>query len=206
MTIKVDDPNNPGQEIEVYTADELAVKEAEATTAKAEAEAARIEADKYKRVASEQTQNFKKLNEMSDAEKAKMTAEQIEDRKRWEAAEARATALEDSINNDKKARVQSDTAAALAKYHGGDDKLKAALEENFKLINLEGTDKETIEKRAKMAADMYKGQTGRVNPLMASMSGGSPGHQEKSKTEEFLGSDRAAEAMKRMGDAPVAKK
>lgn len=205
MTMKVQDPNDPEKEIEVFTADEMAIQTAAATEAKTAAETARAEAEKLKVVVAEKTNNFKKLNEMTDAERTALGAEKLEAIKRFEAAEARATALEESINSDKKARVESDTASALAKYHGGDEKLKAALEENFKIINLEGTDKETIEKRAKLAADMYKGQTGRANPLMASMSGGSPGHQEKSKTEEFLGSDKAAEAMKRMGDAPAKK-
>lgn len=202
MPFKIDDPENPGQEKEVYTAEELAAKDTEATTAKTALEAANAEVAKLRTVVAEKTDNFRKLNEMSAEEKAKMTSEQIEDRKRWEAAEARAAALEQSINDDKKARIESDTAAALAKYHGGDEKLKAALEENFKLINLDGTDKETLEKRAKMAADMYKGQTGKPNPLMASMNGGGPVQKDPNKTQEFLKSDRAAEAMRRMGDTP----
>lgn len=200
MPITIEDPNDSEKEIEVFTAAELAAKESEAVAAKADLEKANGEVSKLRGVLAEKTENFKKLNEMTEAERAALGSEKIEAIKRFEAAEAKAAALEETINSDKKTRVESDTAAALAKYHGGNEELKKSLEENFKMINLEGTDKETIEKRAKMAKDMYVGQSGKVNPLMASMSGGSPAHQEKSKSEEFLKSDKAAQAMKLMGD------
>lgn len=202
----MDDPENPGTEKEFYTAEELAAKDTEAANAKTALDAANAEVIKLRTVVAEKTDNFKKLNEMTAEEKAKMSSEQIEDRKRWEASEARANALEQSINDDKKTRIESDTAAALARYHGGNEAIKAVLEENFKLINLEGTDKETLEKRAKMAADMYKGQTGNPNPLMTSMNGGSPVQRDPNKTQEFLKSDKASQAMKLMGDTPPAAK
>lgn len=201
MSIKVDNPNNPGQEIEVFTADEVAAKAAEVETAKnAELETAKGEAEKYKRVASEQTTNFKKFSELNEAEKAKLSSDQIEVLKRAEAAEARVTALEEGAKKETQTRIETDTATALAKYHGGNAELKKALEDNFKVIALEGNDTATIQKKAEMAANMYRGsQAGRVNPLTASMNGGSPLHKDKTKTAEFLESDKAKEAMKRMG-------
>ena len=205
MTMKIPDPSDESKEIEVFTAEEVAAQKAEVETAKtAEIEAAKAEAEKYKRVASEQTTNFKKLNELSAEEKAKLSGEQIEALKRAEAAEARVTALEEGIKTETKTRIETDTATALAKYHGGNEELKKILEGNFKIIALEGNDTATIQKKAEMAKNMYIGsQGGRPNPLMASMNGGSPAHQEKSKTEEFLKSEKALEAQKRMGDVPA---
>ncbi len=201
MSIKIDDPNNEGQEIEVFTQEELAAKETELATARAEAEATKVEVEKYKRVASEQTANFKKVNEMSEAERATFSAKEIEMMKRNEAAEAKASALEAKINEDTTKRIETDTKNALAKYHGGDEKLKEILEKNFKMINLEGNDTETIIERARLAAAMEAGKTGRANPLMSPMNGSSPRMQDKSKSEEFLKSEKAKAAMKMMGES-----
>lgn len=200
MSIKVDDPNNPGQEIEVFTPEEVAAKDTELATVRAEAAAARAEADKYQKVSAEKTENFKKLNELTEAEKSALSTEKIEAMKRFEAAESRAAALEAKINADTTSRIEKDKEAALKKYHGGDETLKKELEANYKLIGLEGTDTETIQERARLAAAMYTGKTNRQNPLMANMNGDSPRYKEKTQTEEFMKSERAKEAMRRMGE------
>jgi hypothetical protein len=200
MPFKVEDPNNEGQEIEVFTPEEVAAKEAELVAAKEEVAQAKAEAEKYQKVSAEKTDNFKKLNEMTEAEKATLSAEKIEALKRFEASEARAKALEDKINQDTETRIKTDTETALSKYHGGDENLKKALEANFKMIGLEGNDTATIQERARLAAAMEAGKSGRANPLMAPMSGDSPRMQNKSATDEFLKSEKAKEAMKRMGD------
>ncbi len=201
MSLKIDDPNNEGQEIEVFTAEELAAKAAEVETTKnAELATANAEVERLKKVSAEKTENFKKLNEMTEAEKAAMSAKQIEDLKRIEAAESKAQALEDKINNDTKSRVEKDIETALAKYHGGDEKLKEQLKKNFDLINLQGTDTETIQERAKLAADMEKGKLGRINPLHSGFGGSAPKSADKNKTDEFLNSEKAKAALKAMGE------
>ncbi len=199
--MKIEDPNNPGEEIEVFTPDEVAAKDAaiaENTKALADAKA---EVERLNQHTALQKDNFKKLNEMSETERASLSAEKIEAMKRFEAAEARAAALETKLNDDTKKRIETDTEKALAQYHGGDPKLKEQLEKNFKLINLEGTDTETIQERARLAKNMLVGSSEKPNPLYASMNGGAPRSEQKSKSEEFLKSDKAAEALKRMGEA-----
>lgn len=200
--LKIEDPNDPTKEIEVYTTEELNARATEIETAKAaEIETAKAEAEKYKRVASEQTTNFKKLNEMSAEERAGLSTEKLEALKRAEAAEARVTALEEGIKTETQTRIKTDTDNALAKFHGGNEELKKILEDNFKVIALEGNDTATIQKKAEMAANMYRGsQEGKKNPLFASMSGNGPSHKDKTKSAEFLESDKAKEAMKRMGN------
>lgn len=200
MSLKVEDPNNPGQEIEVFTPDEVAAKDAELTAARAEATAAKAEAEKYQKVSAEKTENFKKLNDLTESEKASLSAEKIEAMKRFEAAEARAAALEATINEGTKTRAEADKATALASFHGGDPKLKEQLEKNYELINITGNDTASIQQRAKLAAEMYKGSVDRPNPLMAGFNGASPQAKEKSKTEEFMKSDKATAALKLMGD------
>lgn len=202
--IKVPHPDKEGEEIEVYTPDEVAARDAEkdaAITAKdTELAAARAEVEKHKRVASEQTTNFKRFSELGESEKAALSAEKIAEMKRAEAAEDKVKALEDSINSDRQARIKSDTDAALKKYHGGDEKLKEALEKNFKMINLEGTDTETIQERARLAMSMEAGKNGGRNPIFGNMNGGAPQSKEASKTEEFLKSEKGAAALKLMGE------
>jgi uncharacterized protein (DUF885 family) len=197
MSIKIDDPNNPGNEIEVFLPDEVSAQVTEKETALAEA---RAEVEKYKAVSAEKTENFKKLNEMSEQEKAKYSANEIENMKRVEMAEAKAKALEDKINEDTTKRIESDKAKALAKYHGGDATLKEALEKNFTMIALDGNDTETIEERARLAASMEAGKTGKFNPLMSSMNGGAPTPPKNTKTEEFMKTEKAKAALAAMGD------
>lgn len=192
--------NEEGEEVETLSPEEIAAKDKEIADAKAEAETAKIEAANARRVASEQTQNFKKVNEMSEVEKAKFSAEQLEVIKRAEIAEAKAAALETDINTEKTKRIDNDKNGALARYHGGNAELKRQLEENYAIINLEGTDTETIQKRAKLAADMIKGSMGSGNPLMANLNGGSPRIKDQTKTEEFMKSEKAKQAQRLMGD------
>ncbi len=200
MPIKIDNPDKEGEEMEVYTADEVAAQRTELESAKAERDAAKAEAEKFQKVSAEKTENFKKLNELTETEKAGLSAEKLEAMKRAEASESRVKELEDRYNTDTQNRIKKDTEDALAKYHGGDEKLKEALEKNFKLINMEGTDTATIQERARLAASMEKGKSDRPNPLMYPMGGSAPKSAEKNKTEEFMKSDKAKEAQKRMGE------
>lgn len=201
MSLKIPDPDNEDQEIEVFTAAELAEKETAITSAKdAELAEAKKEVERLNQHTALQKDNFKRLNEMTEAEKAALSAEKIEGMKRFEAAEARAAALEEKINNDTKTRVESDIESEMAKYHGGDEKLKEALKKNFDMINLSGTDTATIKERVKLAASMERGRADRINPLNTGFSGSAPHSVEKNKREEFLKSEKAKSAMKAMGE------
>lgn len=189
-----------GTEFDALLPEEVEAQKAEAiATAQGELKAAKEEVEKYKKVSAEKTESFKKLNEMTEAEKGAMTAKELEDKKRFEASEARANALEEKINIDTKTRIEKDTANALAKYHGGDPKLKEQLEKNFNMINLAGTDTEAIVERARLAKNMLVGQSGGMSPLMAPMNGSGPRAVDKSKREEFLASEKAQKAMDLMG-------
>lgn len=199
MSVKIEDPET-GEEKEYFTPEEIQAKDTELATAKAEVETAKAEAEKLRRVNSEQTQNFKKLNEMTEAERASYSAKEIESMKRLEASEAKAQALETKFNDENVSRIKTIKQKALERFHGNDDELKAKLEKNYDLINLEGNDEETILERARLANAMEAGKTGRVNPLNSSYSGGAPRTQEKSKTEEFMKSEKAQEALRRMGE------
>lgn len=198
--------NDAGEEIEAYTADEIEAAKGEVATARKEADDAKAEVERLNGHINLQKENFKKLNEYTEEERSKFSAEKIESMKRLEAAEARATALEDKVNTDTKARIISDKEKALAKYHGGNKELKEALEKNFELINLVGDTTDIIEERARLAANMEKGKIGAGNPLMANLNGEAPSIKQKGETEKFMESDKAKQALKLMGDTPEASK
>ncbi len=191
--LKIEDPSDPTKEIEVYTSEELAEKETALVVAQAEIE-------RLGKVTAEKTENFKKLHEMTEQEKASLSAEKIENLKRIEAAEAKAASLEEQINGDAQKRIANDKETALSKFHGGNAELKKALEDNYELINMQGTDTATINARAQAAVNMYNGSVGRANPLMASYGGGAPVHKDVNRTEEFMKSDKAKNALKMMGE------
>ena len=198
--------NENGEEFDAYTPEEITAIKAEyeknTSEAKKEAETARVEAEALKKVTAEKTENFKRLNELTEKERAEMSVKEIENLKRIEAAEARAKALEDKMNEGENNRIKTDKEKALFKYHGGNKELKEALEKNFDLINLVGNSTEIIEERARLAANMEKGKIGYANPLYSNLSGGAPREANKNATEKFFESDKAKAALKLMGDEP----
>ncbi len=204
MPIKVTDENN--NEIEAFTAEEIAQAKAEGVkvgedakaSAQKEVEAAKSELEKLKKVSAEKTENFKKLNEMSEAEREKFTAKEIEAMKRVEAAENKAKTLEERYSEDTKNRILADKKKALFKYHGGNKELEESLTKNFEMINLPGDTTEIIEERARMAANIVKGGMERNNPLMSVLNGQAPSIKNATKTEEFLKSDKGQKAAKLM--------
>ena len=191
------------KEIEAYTPEEFQAAKAESEKAiaasKAELEVAKKETERLSRHISEQKDNFKKLNEMTAEEKAQYSVKEMENVKRVEAAEARAKALEDKVNEDVKNRINSDKERALAKYHGGDKTLKESLEKNFNMINLVGDTTDIIEERARLAANMEKGRIGSVNPLRAPLNGAAPSVQRETTKEEFFKSEKGQRGAKLMG-------
>lgn len=180
-----------GGQIEVFTADEMAAKETALNEAKAEAE-------KYKQVSIEKTENFKKLHEMTEKEKEQYTEKELEARRMAEIATERAEALEKKYKEDTENRAKAIRESEITRLSGGDVKLKEEIEKNWGLINLEGTDETTIKQRADMAFKMAVGSGAVPNPLNREHGGDAPRHKEKEDSEKFLGSDRGKAAWEKM--------
>lgn len=200
--MKVPDPDNEGQEIEVFTPAEI---EARDKVKDDELAQAREDAEKYKILSDEKTQNFKRLNEMTVEEKAALSADKIAAIQRAEAAEDRVKALEEAHSTDTQNRIKTDTEKALEKYHGGNEKLKEALEANFKMINIEGTDTASIEERARLAASMEMGKNNdNHEPLMSAMRGGEAPKPRDKEGKSFAEGDKGKKAFDQMGWDPEA--
>lgn len=195
MPIKVENPED-GSEIEVFTKEEL-----EAQKQQAIEEAVKPIEEKYshttaeyerlQKIHAEQATNFKRLRDMTEEEKSKLTAEQIEARKIAEAALAENEALRASIEADKKAAADAKREALLTHYAGHDKELRAKIEANAGLLS----ESVPLEQRIEYAAKL-SGVAQTINPLTQPFSGEPPRPKTaKDDKEEFLESERAKQAL-----------
>lgn len=175
-----------GEEIEVYTPDEIAEKEQLIATKEEELAAALAEAEKYKAVSAEKTENFKKLNELTQEEREALTANQIAEMKRNEALEAEIEALKTQISGKEQQELEYNKAQELKKYYGTDEELKAKLEENWELVNITGVDIESIQRRAQLAAAMTGVTESTSNPLHTSLNGSAPKLEQVTESEKKI--------------------
>jgi len=190
-----------GKEVEGFYPEEVEARVQEAIkphmtaaeTAKADAEAARAEAEKYKRVSMEKTENFKRYKDMTEEEKGKLTAEQTEAIKRADAAEAKAAEAEAKVTEFTTKSLESLKNKIIREKSGGDADLQKKLEENWNLINLEGNDEETFQKRGDLAFNMLGLAKPKTSPFNRMGLGDAP----PVKGEKFTETDKgkAAEAV-----------
>lgn len=190
-----------GKEMEVYTPEEMEAQKTEAANAlksaedfKKEADDAKAYAEKLKGDIADKTENFKRYKDMSDQEKAGLTAEKVENLKRIDMAESKALALEEKFNQDIQERVSEYKNSALKKLAGDDKEIISKIEDNFKLINIDGTTKEIIEKKVEMAFNMIGISAPGSNPFNQMPNGEAPGLK-----EDFLETERGRAAKDAMG-------
>ena len=160
----------------------------------------KAEIEKSQKVLAEKTENFRRLNDMTEKEKEGFTAKEIEIRRMAEQAEDRAKALETQYQNDTKARADLAKEKAIAKFAGDSADIKQKLADSWDLINLSGTDEATIEKKASLVFNMVTGGSHTPNPLTQEFSGEAPAvRAAKAAEDEFLKSEKGQSALKAMG-------
>lgn len=190
MAMKVQ--NDDGQEVEVYTADEVktqadaavatavAAKETEFSVVKTELEGKLTDAEKR---AQERSGEFAQFRKMSDEDKAKLT---VAERTIYENGLALAQANE--------ARVAADTAALTERVNGvikskaGDNvKLSEKMKEMWPLITIEATTPEQIEAKAQMVLGAISSTVPDLLANVSGFNGGSylPPQPEKKEGETF---------------------
>jgi hypothetical protein len=197
--------NDAGIEETFYTPAELEeAKQAEAAAFAEREKTLQAELDKERRVSAEKTENFKKLRDMTEAEKSQMTAQQIADRKIAEEAMDRAKAVEDLYKSDTEARANSKKSALIDKLSGGNAELKQKLTDSWDVINIPGTDDASIEARATGVFNYVTGGVHAPNPLTQGFSGEAPSAVAAKKEDEFINSEKGKAALSAMGiaDAP----
>lgn len=203
MTMKIEDPET-GEEVEVYTKDEFdtqntALKEAgEALTASQEA------LEKAGKVSAQKTENFKRLNEMTEDERAALKANEVSLFKQNEMLEDKLNTMESKLDEDAKTSLQGKKDALLKKYHNGDEDSKKLLEQNWDLVSLEGVDNDTLAKRAELAASMSKISIENISPLNASIEGSAPNLTQVKEGEQKV--EQGMEALRVAGLLPAKEK
>lgn len=199
MALTIPDPNNDGAEITVYTEEEKA--EIEKAVADKDAIIAQKEAEleTARKFQAEQAQNFKRLRDMTDDEKSKLSASEIESRTRAEKLEADIESLKGSIDSDKQKAFNDAKEAALKKFSGGDKALREKIEQNMGVLTI-ADPTELVRSAAAIAGVVVN--NGGVNPLYVPLDGDAPQTKQANEKKEFLESDKAAAAMAAMGDAP----
>ncbi len=141
-----------GQEIEVYTADEVQAREAAAATAKEneykpKLEQATGEVSRLNGIINERAEEFRQFRKLSDEDKAKLSAAE---RTIYENQEALESERQKNVAAEK-ARIESARDAAIRKRTGNDDKLFDKVKQAYEVINIEATTPEAIEHRTAMA-------------------------------------------------------
>lgn len=203
MPFKVQDES--GKEIEVYSPEEVNVHKQEVETFKAKAlenekavTEARAEAEKYKAVIAEKNDNFKRFKDMTEEEKKTLTAKDIENIKRAEAAEAKALELEDKFNKDVESRKESAKTKAIEAYAHGDEELKKKLLESYDLVKLDGTDEDSIKRKVELSWNMLGLGKPKVNPFNQSYDGGDAPN--KGLSDKFVETDKGKAGLAAMGE------
>lgn len=202
MPFKVTDES--GKEIEVYSAEEVAARDKEVETFKTEAEAkakeateARAEAEKANRVLAEKNINFKRYQDMNEEEKKALTAKDIENIQRAEAAEKKALDLEQRYDNDKKAERESLKTKAIDAYSKGDEDLKKKLTENYDLVKIDGVDQDSIQRKVELSYNMLGLGKPKINPFSQHYVGEAPN---KGMEEKFADTDKGKAGLSAMGE------
>lgn len=200
MTIKITDPNDPDKEIEVFTPDEVAAKDAAMAEKETALATANGELEKERRVSAEKSDNIKRLRDMSDEEKSKLSQEQIEQRKIAEKALDEAESAKAELKKEREEKENLKKENFLERFSGGNADLRKKLEENFNIID-SGKEPD-LEKRMGAAAAMAGINMNPKNPLTQEIFGQAPTEKQKSEKDDFLKGDKAAAAFKAMGISP----
>lgn len=133
--------------------------------------------------------NFKKLRDMTETEREKLTVTELELKKRQEV-------LEEQTQSFRQQVVQSHMDDALAVLAGDDDETRKKILLNYDRIKDEATTKDEVFKKMKDAYKLTKEGSNARNPLGAAM--GSVGNAPTRKEDKTM-SDELKELASKMG-------
>lgn len=155
--------NDEGEEVEAYTADEITAERTARETAVADAQEARTALAAKTNDIVNMRQGFKKLADMNDEEKAKLSEEQRITMQRLETVEA---ARQRDLEEGKEALFNS-----LA---GNDEKVKEKLKEKYALVQMPESSLEEIRARMNSVSTWAFAELGMVNnqPVAPVLPGG----------------------------------
>lgn len=201
MSEKID---KDGVEVEVFTADEVAA------AAKVEADRVAAEKDteieKWKKVSTEKTENFRKYNEMTQEERDAHSANELELIKRNDK-------IEEDLKAEREARITREKTDndrtknnALKSFHNDLPEVKTKLEEKYALLaGMPETTPEEISARATEAAKLAGISVDSRNPIYSSIHGEPPVYKEKTEYVETPEGKEAADLTRQALNIPAPK-
>jgi len=159
-----------GTEREVPTAEEMADFQAKAQKAQKAEEFERKLAENATELEKLRNKdfNFKRLRDMSEAEKAKLSATEMELKRKAEELEESQKAFQGSI-------IEANKNEALAVLAGNDEEMKKKIIYNYNRITGEELTKAQINEKMRLAYNML-GQSSTSNPLSNMNLNGAPGY------------------------------
>ncbi len=182
-----------GEEVTLYSPEE--VEQINAEKSAVEAENAEL-----KRLNKEKTDNFRKLNQMTEEEKAQFTDKELENRRIIEQLQEENEKLKTNLTEKEKNAIESDRANVIKKYVGDNEDLKAKFLEQYQFVNIAEDSKENIEKRAELTAKLAGIEIPEsFDPTQAYWNGDAPRPLAGDNPQAFLESDRAKQALDAMG-------
>lgn len=146
-----------------------------------------------------QRREFKKLSEMTEAEKSAMSAKEIELQERAEAHEADVKKFREEQAASLKKEVDARRERAITKLAGNDPELKKKIEDNYGRI-LDNDKAQTEEEIGKVVGDAFN-MTGqpKPDPVRAAMQGGGQGEAGAGEAGSFAESKEGKELAGAMG-------
>jgi len=190
--------NEKGEEEVVYTEAEINEK-VEATKKEIMESSGKTVAEKEARIkelekiSADQKVNFKKYNEMTEAEKAAFDANTVELLKRNDLTATELQEVKTKLAEKEVKERESAKNSVLKSFHGGDEKVKKMVEDNYAyLAGMPETTPEEIAARAGAAARLSGIVIDNRNPLYASFNGEAP--KSKDEGKEFVDTDKGKAA------------
>lgn len=196
--------NDEGEEEVLYTQDELAQEQARASELESEVE-------KLKRLNDEKTKNFRKLNQMTEEERANLSQTEVEIKRQLEQLQEEKEALVKNLQDRDLAQTLTVKGNLFKNIAGDDEETNKKLQKAYDLINLPETTPEEISARVVAAANMARieistNDNHSNSPLSAFWAGDAPTRNPHAKTgkeddyKNFVESDKAKAAFRAMGD------
>lgn len=162
--------NDEGNEIEVFTPEEIAQKE-EQIKAEYEARLAQeAEArENAERRVSEQTHNIKRLRDMSEEQKKQYTAKELEMMAQLENMQTEFETFKTQTEEQKKQQISETIDKAVSMYSNGNNDIAQKIKDNLEIININVVTEQDALLKVEKAVAMAGVST--RNPLSSSFSG-----------------------------------
>jgi len=196
MSKKIEDDD--GNEVEYYSADEVAAKakeEADRVAAENQAKIADLEAEKVRleKLNAERGENFKRYNEMTEEERKNFDANTINLIKRGDELQSKLEEVTKKLTEKEQRELESGKTNALKMYHGGNPELETKVKSQYDILSgMPETTPEEIAARAQAAARLAGISVDSANPLYQPMHGEAPNYQPK---KEYTDTPEGKEAL-----------